>query len=84
MKVLLILDFPSQTPCLAKFLQNSCSGVIAQNVLDQSYCRILLRVMYVKKLGMKLIFCLQINIRVSYNLVLLLLVVMARCAQSTK
>ena len=80
MNVLLILDFSSQTPCLVKFLFwgvcPECSWPIRlQDSLKSSIC---------KKGGIKLIFCLKINIRFSYKLVLLILVGVARRTQSTQ
>ena len=66
MKGLLILEFPSQTPCLAKFLFWSyCPKQI--RLQDSLKCNI-----SNKNWGIKLIFCLQINIRVSYKFFLLL------------
>ena len=80
MKVLLILDFSLQTSSLSKFLLWSycpkCSWPIRlQNSLKCNIC---------KKMKDIVDFLLHINIRVSYKLVLLLLMGVDRHAQSTQ
>ena len=80
-KVLLILDISLQTPCLVKFLFWSyclkCSWPIRlQDSLKYNISK--------KMEGSNWVLCLQINIRVSYKLVLLLLVNVPRHVQSTQ
>ena len=80
MKILLILDFPSKTWCLTKFLFWSycpkCSWAIRlQNSLKCDICK--------KIWEIKLIFCMQVNIRVSYKFVLLVLMGMPRVPKTT-
>ena len=79
MNVLLILNFASQTPCLKRFMFWSvcpeCTWPIRlQNSLKTN----------IYKKGIKMIFCLQINIKVSYKLVLLILAGVARRTQSSQ
>lgn len=79
MKVLLILDFPWHTVFLAKFVWSyypECSW--STRLQDSSKHNI-----YKENCGIKLMFGLQINIRLSYRLMLLLLVGVARRAQVT-
>ena len=80
-KVLLILDISLQTPCLVKFLFWSyclkCSWLIRlQDSVKYNISK--------KMEGSNWFLCLQINIRISYKLVLLLLVNVRRHVQSTK
>ena len=76
----LILDFPSQTPCLAQFLfWNYCPKCSWPMRLQDS-----LKCNSVNELRNQVNFWLQINIRVSYKSVLLLCVGVARHAKSTQ
>ena len=80
-KVLLIFYFPLQSLCLAQFMfwnyQSKCSWSI--RLQDSWKCNISR-----KYWGIKLIFCLWINVRISYKVILLLMVGVARYSQSTK
>ena len=80
MKIILILYFLLQALCLANFLFWS----YRPNILDQSGCRIFQSVICRKYWGIKLISGLQVNIRVSYKLLLSFLVGVARHSQSTQ
>lgn len=63
-KALLILDFPSQTPSLAKFIFWSYCPKFSWPIrLQDSFCCNVFKKIW----GIKLIFYLQINIRISYK-----------------
>ena len=81
MKFLLILDFSSQTPCLAKFFFWSYCPKFSWPIRlqDSSKCNICKKTWEIKLNQVDFLFA---AIRVSYKIVLLVLISMVRHAQS--